>query len=72
MDESFLSYASWYGLKAFWPMDEGQGAVLHDECGWENIDFTKATRCNDEVNFVPFDASPYVQWIADENNRFEE
>lgn len=72
MDESFLSYASWYGMKAFWPMDEGQGAVLHDECGWEDIDFTKATRCNDEVNFVPFDASPYVQWIADENNRFEE
>lgn len=72
MDESFLSYASWYGLKAFWPMDEGQGAVLRDECGWEDIDFTKATRCNDEVNFVPFDASPYVQWIADENNRFAE
>lgn len=72
MDESFLSHASRYGLKAFWPMDEGQGAVLHDECGWEDIDFTKATRCNDEVNFVPFDASPYVQWVADENNRLGE
>ncbi len=72
MDESFLSYASRYGLKAFWPMDEGQGAVLHDECGWEDIDFTKATRCNDEVTFVPFDASPYVQWVADENNRLGE
>ena len=72
MDESFLSHASRYGLKAFWPMDEGQGAVLHDECGWEDIDFTKATRCNDEVTFVPFDASPYVQWVADENNRLGE
>lgn len=72
MDESFLSYASRYGLMAFWPMDEGQGAVLHDECGWEDIDFTKATRCNDEVTFVPFDASPYVQWVADENNRLGE
>ena len=72
MNESFLSYASRYGLKAFWPMDEGQGAVLHDECGWEDIDFTKATRCNDEVTFVPFDASPYVQWVADENNRLGE
>lgn len=72
MDESFLSYASRFGLMAFWPMDEGQGAVLHDECGWEDIDFTKATRCNDEVTFVPFDASPYVQWVADENNRLGE
>lgn len=73
MDESFLRYAQrLYGLKAFWPMDEGQGAVLHDECGWEDIDFTKATRCNDEVTFVPFDASPYVQWVADENNRLGE
>ena len=73
MDESFLRYAQrLYGLNAFWPMDEGQGAVLHDECGWEDIDFTKATRCNDEVTFVPFDASPYVQWVADENNRLGE
>lgn len=72
MDESFLSNASRHGLMAFWPMDEGQGAVLHDECGWEDIDFTKATRCNDEVTFVPFDASPYVQWVADENNRLGE
>lgn len=72
MDESFLSYASRFGLMAFWPMDEGQGAVLHDECGWEDIDFTKATRCNNEVTFVPFDASPYVQWVADENNRLGE
>ena len=72
MQGDFLQFAQWmYGLQAFWPMDEGQGYILHDECGWEDIDFTQATRCNDEVNFVPFDASPYVQWIADGNNRFE-
>lgn len=72
MEDWVIDYASWYGLKAYWPMDEGSGYILNDRCGWENIDMSNMTRCNDEVNFVPFDASPYVQWIADEHNMFIE
>lgn len=74
---SYMGIADWYinwyadyygGLKAYWKMDEGEGYVLKDTMGWEDIDLSKATRCNDEVNFVDFDASPYVQWKRDEYN----
>lgn len=59
-----------YGLKAYWPMDEGSGSLLNETTGlYENIDFTRMTRCNDETNWVSFDASPYLTWKKDEYNK---
>lgn len=69
--DAIMSYAWIYGLKGYWPINEGQGHILYDKNGWENMDLSHAVRCNDEVNNEPFDASPYVQWIADEHNIIE-
>lgn len=33
--------------------------------------FRAPVRCDDEVNMVPADVSPYVQWKNDEHNQFE-
>ena len=51
------------GLEAFWPMDEGEGFVFADKTGkYDDIDLHYMTRCDDEVNYVDVDITPYVEW----------
>ena len=51
------------GLEAFWPMNEGEGFVFHDKTGkYDDIDLHYMTRCNNEVSYVDFDSTPYVEW----------
>ncbi|MBR1405847.1 MAG: DUF1735 domain-containing protein [Bacteroidales bacterium] len=60
------------GLKAYWLMDEGKGAILNDKVGYENIDFSNTVRCDNETDMVPADVSAYVQWKRDEHNVIDE
>ena len=51
------------GLEAFWPMNEGEGFVFYDQTGkYDDIDLHYMTRCNNEVSYVDFDSTPYVEW----------
>ena len=51
------------GLEAFWPMNEGEGFVFADQTGkYDDIDLHYMTRCDDEVNYVDVDITPYVEW----------
>ena len=51
------------GLEAFWPMTEGEGFVFADKTGkYDEIDLHYMTRCDDEVNYVDVDITPYVEW----------
>ena len=51
------------GLEAFWPMNEGEGFVFKDKTGkYDEIDLHYMTRCNNEVSYVDFDSTPYVEW----------
>jgi len=51
------------GLEAFWPMNEGEGFVFADKTGkYDDIDLHYMTRCDDEVNYVDVDVTPYVEW----------
>lgn len=51
------------GLEAFWPMNEGEGFVFKDQTGkYDDIDLHYMTRCDDEVNYVDVDITPYVEW----------
>ena len=51
------------GLEAFWPMTEGEGFVFADKTGkYDEIDLHYMTRCDDEVNYIDVDITPYVEW----------
>ena len=51
------------GLEAFWPMTEGEGSVFQDKTGkYDDIDLRYMTRCDDEVNYVDVDVTPYIEW----------
>jgi hypothetical protein len=51
------------GLEAFWPMNEGEGSIFKDQTGkYDEIDLRYMTRCDDEVNYVDVDVTPYVEW----------
>ena len=51
------------GLEAFWPMTEGEGSVFVDQTGkYDDIDLRYMTRCDDEVNYVDVDITPYIEW----------
>ena len=51
------------GLEAFWPMNEGEGSVFKDQTGkYDEIDLRYMTRCDDEVNYVDVDVTPYIEW----------
>ena len=67
---------SWFvprsGLSAYWGFDDGSGHVVKgDLVEYEDIDFTKTIRCDDESSMVPADVSEYIQWVADEYNSFD-
>ena len=69
---SVLNSPSRYGLSAYWGFDDGTGVVVTEGTGrYESIDFTKTIRCDDESTMVPADVSPYIQWVADEYNKFD-
>lgn len=66
-----IGYAS-NGCMAYWPMDDGAGAVCVDGTGrYESIDFSKTTRCDDESSMTSADVSAYVQWKNDPFNSFD-
>lgn len=70
MNSAFISSPS-YGLMAFWPMDDAAGHILVEKSGrYENIDFSKTTRCDDESSMTSADVSAYVQWKNDSFNDF--
>ena len=70
MNGSFISNPG-YGLMAFWPMDDAAGHILVEKSGrYENIDFSKTTRCDDESSMTSADVSAYVQWKNDSFNDF--
>lgn len=72
IDNYYIQYAQWYNLKAYWPMNEGYGHILHDKlsnCG--DIDFTNTVRCDNESDMVSADVSEYVQWKRDAHNKFD-
>ena len=72
MNQSFITNASYYGLCAFWPMDDAAGHILVEKSGrYENIDFTKTTRCDDESSMTSADVSAYVGWKNDSFNSFD-
>lgn len=72
MNQSFITNASYYGLCAFWPMDDAAGHILVEKSGrYENIDFTKTTRCDDESSMTSADVSAYVGWKNDPFNSFD-
>ena len=51
------------GLEGFWPMTEGEGFLLKDKTGkYDDIDLHYCTRCDDEVNYVDVDVTPYLEW----------
>ena len=51
------------GLEGFWPMTEGEGYVFYDKSGkYDDIDLHYMTRCDDEVNYVDVDVTPYIEW----------
>lgn len=71
----YHGYPDWlingYG-SAHWTFDEGVGYICYDTSGkYENIDFSKTIRCDDESSMVSADVSAYVQWKADQYNSFE-
>lgn len=71
MNSAFITNTS-YGLQAFWPMDDAAGHILVEKSGrYENIDFTKTTRCDDESSMTSADVSAYVQWKNDPFNSFD-
>lgn len=60
------------GCAAYWPMDDGAGALCVEKTGrYESIDFTKTTRCDDESSMTSADVSAYVQWKNDPFNSFD-
>lgn len=68
---AFLS-SSRSGLQAFWPMDDAIGHILVENSGrYEDIDFTKTTRCDDESSMTSADVSAYVGWKNDSFNSFD-
>ena len=70
MNQSFISNSG-YGLMAFWPMDDAAGHILVEKSGrYENIDFSKTTRCDDESSMTSADVSAYVGWKNDSFNDF--
>ena len=63
--DNIFSVPSGEGLAAFWPMTEGEGAVLHEASGnhYGDVDFANATRVNSESDgYISVDVSEYVQW----------
>lgn len=51
------------GLEGFWPMTEGEGFLLKDKTGkYDDIDLHYCTRCDDEVNYVDVDVTPFLEW----------
>ena len=71
MNSAFITNTS-YGLQAFWPMDDAAGHILVEKSGrYENIDFTKTTRCDDESSMTSADVSAYVGWKNDPFNSFD-
>lgn len=71
MNNAFITNTS-YGLQAFWPMDDAAGHILVEKSGrYENIDFTKTTRCDDESSMTSADVSAYVGWKNDPFNSFD-
>ena len=68
----FSWFVLWSGLSAYWGFDDGSGHVVKgDIVEYEDIDFTKTIRCDDESSMVPADVSEYIQWVADEYNSFD-
>lgn len=66
-----IGYAN-NGCMAYWPMDDGTGAVCVEKTGrYESIDFTKTTRCDDESSMTSADVSAYVGWKNDSFNSFD-
>lgn len=60
------------GCAAYWPMDDGAGALCVEKTGrYESIDFSKTTRCDDESSMTSADVSAYVQWKNDPFNSFD-
>ena len=60
------------GLQAYWPMEDGAGALCVEGTGrYESIDFTKTTRCDDESSMTSADVSAYVGWKNDPFNSFD-
>ena len=71
MNNAFITNTS-YGLQAFWPMDDAAGHILVEKSGrYENIDFSKTTRCDDESSMTSADVSAYVGWKNDPFNSFD-
>jgi hypothetical protein len=53
-------------------MDDAAGHILVEKSGrYENIDFTKTTRCDDESSMTSADVSAYVGWKNDPFNSFD-
>ena len=51
------------GLEGFWPMTEGEGFLLKDKTGkYDDIDLHYCTRCDDEVNYIDVDVTPFLEW----------
>ena len=70
MNNAFITNTS-YGLQAFWPMDDAAGHILVEKSGrYENIDFSKTTRCDDESTMTSADVREYVGWKNDSFNTF--
>lgn len=73
VDDDRAMYMDYYQWGAWWKFDEGAGHVLKQQpigVQMGDIDFSKSTRCDDEVNYVDADVSQYVQWKTDENNEW--
>lgn len=72
IDSTIIKWAQWYNLAAYWPMNEGEGHILHDKVGGcGDIDFTNTVRCDNESDMVSADVSEYVQWKRDAHNKFD-
>ncbi len=69
---SALVSNSRYGMCAYWPFNEGGGHICYEGTGrYENIDFSKTQRENEDGSIEYVDVSSLVQWKADSFNSFD-